>query len=282
MCKVKETVLKYSGSKWRSAEWIISSFPAGYEKMTYLEPFFGSGAVFFQKQRSTIETINDIDDNIVNLFKVIREYPEEFSKQIELTPWARSEYRESYSIEDCKGAGKKDRLERARRFMVRMWQAIGGKTSDITGWSNNIKPDYTGKAKWGRLTPLILETAYRLKNEGNNIVQIECMNAFDLIRRYDRSETLLYCDPPYLLSTRNNNRIYKNEMDEEQHIKLLKLLTEFKGKVILSGYKSEMYESYLSHWYTDSRKSNCEMGKSATETIWMNYEPPSEQLSMEF
>lgn len=131
------TVLKYPGSKWSTADWIISNFPTGYEKMTYLDPFFGSGAVFFNKNRSKIETINDLDESVVNLFRVIREHPEQLSKLIEFTPWSRQEYRNSY-----KSTG--DSIEDARRFLVSCWQAIGTKTSDISGWSNNIKPTDSG------------------------------------------------------------------------------------------------------------------------------------------
>ena len=82
------TVLKYPGSKWSTAQWIISNFPPRYEKMTYLEPFFGSGAIFFNKNRSSVETINDLDSGVVNLFKVIREHPEELARLVDFTPWS--------------------------------------------------------------------------------------------------------------------------------------------------------------------------------------------------
>lgn len=266
-------ILKYPGSKWSTADWIISNFPHDYEYMTYLEPYFGSGAVFFNKKRSKIETINDIDANVVNLFSIIRDYPDEFSRQIELTPWARDEYKKSYESTD-------EPMEKARRFMVRLWMAIGGKTSDITGWSNQIKPVDCGKAKWSRLHLEIIKVSNRLKSEDLNLVQIENMEAIKLIKRYDRAETLLYCDPPYILSTRNK-RIYANEMKDSEHIELLEVLLNFKGKVILSGYMSDIYKSYLKHWNMKQQKSNCEMGKSAIEVIWMNYEPPNEQISFD-
>ena len=101
-------------------------FSKRIEEMTYLEPFFGSGDAFFYKNRSSIETINDLDGNVVNLFTVIRDYPDELARLIKFTPWARDEYRLSY-----KTTG--DPIENARRFLVRMWQAIGAKSSDITG-----------------------------------------------------------------------------------------------------------------------------------------------------
>src|SRR5690554_1056987 len=107
-------VLKYPGSKWNIAKWIISFMPP---HTTYLEPFFGSGAVFFQKPPSKVEMINDIDGNVVNLFRVIREHPEELAALIEMTPWARDEYYASYEKTG-------DSLEDARRFLVRCWQAF--------------------------------------------------------------------------------------------------------------------------------------------------------------
>lgn len=102
-------ILKYPGSKWRIAKWIISHFPEGYQNMTYLEPFFGAGSVFFTKERSRIETINDLDDNVVNLFKVVRDRPEELAYKISMTPWGRKEYLDSYISTD-------DESEKARRF----------------------------------------------------------------------------------------------------------------------------------------------------------------------
>ena len=82
-------ILKYPGGKWRIAEWIISYFP---EHKVYLEPFFGSGACFFNKQPSYIETINDMNGDIVNLFRVCRDYPEELAEKINLTPFSRDEF----------------------------------------------------------------------------------------------------------------------------------------------------------------------------------------------
>ena len=163
--------------------------------------------------------------------------------------------------------------------MVRCWQAIGVKTSDITGWSNNIKPGDSGISRWCRLNESILQVAKRLSNENLNLVQIENQPALKLIKRYNRKETLLYLDPPYLLDTRSK-RIYQHEMTDEDHIELLRIIQEFKGKAIVSGYESEMYNSTLKGWHKEKKKVNTEMGGSATEVIWMNYEPPVKQLRM--
>lgn len=109
-------ILHYPGSKWSMADWIISHMPS---HETYLEPFFGSGAVLFSKKRSKLETINDIDDDVVNIFRIIRERPDELAYAIRFTPHSREEYYQSYEYSE-------DDLERARRLIVRLWQGRGG------------------------------------------------------------------------------------------------------------------------------------------------------------
>ena len=143
-------ILKYPGSKWRLTEWIISHFPP---HETYLEPFFGSGAVFFNKTPSRIETINDIDDNVVNLFKVIRDQPEELAAMIELTPWARNEYYASYEKTG-------EPLEDARRFLVRCWQAFGGRmNSNRAGVRIAVRMGLTSLTGWRQMPELIIAAA---------------------------------------------------------------------------------------------------------------------------
>lgn len=121
-------ILHYPGSKWSMADWIIEHMP---EHETYLEPFFGSGAVLFNKAPSKIETVNDLDGQVVNLFRVIRDRPEDLAEKIRWTPYSRQEYYDSYETTG-------DELEDARRFLVRCWMARGAKTSDRTGWRHNI------------------------------------------------------------------------------------------------------------------------------------------------
>jgi DNA adenine methylase len=268
------TVLKYPGSKWNLAHWIISNFPDRYEKMTYLEPFFGSGAVFFNKKRSIVETINDLDSNVVNLFRVIRNRPEELARMVQFTPWSREEYQLSY-----KKIG--DELEDARRFMVRMWQAIGAKSSDRTGWRNNIKSMNGNCAQWANVLPEnIIAISDRLKHTNNRLVQIENQPAAKLIERYRRKNVFIYADPPYVRSARGQ-RIYAYEMTDEDHIKLLGLLCRHPGPVMISGYESDLYTKHLKGWRTKAISTNCEAGGVRREIIWMNYEPPARQLEFE-
>ncbi len=257
------------------ADWIIDLFPKDYEKMTYLEPYFGSGAVFFNKRRSKIETLNDVDDQVVNLFRVIREKQDELLRQINLTPWSRTEYKQSY------GPKTGDSLEDARRFMVRTWMAIGTKTSDITGWANNIKPIDTGVSRWRKLNENLQIASERLGHCDNCVVQIENMEALKLIERYNRPYVFIYADPPYPISTRSK-RIYKHEMTDDDHIKLLEVLKKHKGPVMISTYKNELYDKMLEEWNIEQITVQTEMGKSAVETVYMNYAPQASQMKIDF
>jgi len=267
-----QTVLKYPGSKWSTANWIISNFPAGYEKMTYCELYFGSGAVFFNKNRSMIETINDLDGNVVNLFKVIREQPEELARLIEFTPWSREEYKKSYTMTG-------NSLEDARRFLVRMWQAIGAKSSDITGWRNNIKGMNGNLNQFAlRLPKGIVEVSCRLKHTKQCLVQIENQPAIKLIQRHKQQNVFFYCDPPYIKSTRSG-RIYACEMNDDDHIELLELLQKHPGPVMISGYENEIYNSLLQGWHKKNKIVLTEAANKATEVIWMNYKPET-QMSL--
>ena len=138
-------IFRYPGSKWSIAKWIIGHFPADYEKMVYLEPFVGSGAVFFNKIPGTVETINDLDSDIVNLFRVLREQPDELKRALDLTPYSREEY--DLSFEPCD-----DPIEKARRYMVKTTQAIGAKLQGTQkcGWRNHKQMKIGGTAcKWG-------------------------------------------------------------------------------------------------------------------------------------
>ena len=207
-------ILKYPGAKWRLADWIVSHMPP---HGTYLEPFFGSGAVFFTKKPAKVETINDIDRHVVNLFKVLREQPDELARVVELTPWSRYEYeaymtsakdQDYFEVTD-------DPVENARRLMIRMTMGHGSRSSDRGGWRHNVQAKCCGNSSssvWKNMPRRIYLAAQRLKD-----AQIECSPAVELIERYRYPEVLIYADPPYLLSTRCH-RQYKHEMTHQDHI----------------------------------------------------------------
>lgn len=265
----KGLVLKYPGSKWKLAPWIIAQFP---EHTTYLEPYFGSGSVFFTKAPSKYEVINDLDEQVTNLFRVIRNKGTKLAQLIELTPWSRQEYYEAYELTG-------DPVEDARRFLVRCWMAHGVKTSDRTGWMNRgPKVDGSTTTRWNKLPDRIISCIDRLKN-----VDIECIPALDLLARFKNAQNcLLYVDPPYVLSTRSQ-RMYKHEMKDTEHIALLEALNAHAGPVILSGYAHSLYDSFLTDWRRITIEAIAEKGQARTEVLWMKNipeEPKNKILSL--
>ncbi|MCY7484305.1 DNA adenine methylase [Paenibacillus alvei] len=248
-------ILHYPGSKWSLANWIISFMP---EHETYLEPFFGSGAVLFSKERSRLETVNDIDGEIVNLFRVIRERPDELAHVIRWTPHSRQEYYQSYepAVDD---------LERARRLVVRLWQGRGGKTAHRTGWRSMIECNgpLPGK-EWLSFPDKIHVVAERLQG-----VQIECQPTLELLPRYRRPNVVIYADPPYVHDTRTTSS-YRYEMKENDHAELLDALDSHPGPVLLSGYAHPLYDDRLRHWTRETKKAKAEGGASREEVLWIN------------
>jgi DNA adenine methylase len=231
-------VLKYPGSKNFISGDIISLFPPQYHKMTYLEPFFGSGSIFFRKVPSIVETINDLDGDVYNLFYQIRHNPQELARLIDFTPWSRKEYEISYT----RSASD---LENARRFLIRCRFSIGYASGSKNGWRHNIKKNNGNLASFSSLPAAILETSRRLKPSPGNDVQIEHRDAFSLIQKYNRPDVLMYLDPPYVLKTRKNRKIYSCEMDDDDHVRLCRLLADSRAKIVLSGYPNELYDSLL-------------------------------------
>ena len=253
-----KTLLNYPGAKWGMAKQICSMMPA---HRSYLEPFFGSGAVLFNKTPSPIETVNDVDGDVVNFFKVLRDNPEELFRLISMTPYSRDIFDDAHT-----NRGGTD-MERAYKFAIRSKMGHGFKTYQKTGFKMDIQGRENSYAVncWNRLPMDLFEAAARLKE-----VQIENRPALDLIGRFNYENVLIYADPPYLMSTRGGKQ-YKHEMTEQDHVELLDALKQHKGSVILSGYPHEMYDSELKGWSRITRKSYNQNADRRTEVLWCNF-----------
>ena len=232
---------------------------------SYLEPFFGSGAVLFNKPPSAIETVNDIDGDITNFFKVLREQPDRLAEAITLTPYSRDVFDDAH---ENRGT---DEFDRAYRFAIRSKMGHGFKTYQKTGF----KIDVVARERsycvsyWNRFPRDLMDAAVRLKE-----VQIENRPALDLIRKFNHDNVLIYADPPYLLNTRGGKQ-YRFEMNEQDHLDLLDALKQHKGPVILSGYPSEMYDRELRDWSRTARKAYNQNSDRRTEVLWCNFTLPS-------
>ena len=251
-----KTVLKYPGAKNRIADWICSYIP---KHDVYVEPYAGSLAVLFNKKRCHIETVNDLDGEIVNFFRVLRDSPDALCRLINITPYSRDEYKSAYEPAD-------DSVERARRLCIRCWMGFGCGNLYMNGFKSGQQSNSPNPAKaWDKLPETLYLAAKRLKG-----VQIENLPALELISRYDTADVFMYIDPPYLHGTRKNY-LYKHEMEDSEHEDLLKILVKHPGKIILSGYDNDLYNDYLSGWYKAYKRTNAECGLARTEVLWMNY-----------
>ena len=254
-------LLNYPGAKWGMAKEIVSIMPP---HRSYLEPFFGSGAVLFNKPPSAIETVNDIDGDITNFFKVLREQPDELAEAISLTPYSRDVFNDAHENRGTEA------FDRAYRFAIRSKMGHGFKTYQKTGFKIDVYARERSYCVggWNRLPGDLRDAAARLKG-----VQIENQPALDVIRKFNHDNVLIYADPPYLLDTRGGKQ-YRFEMSEQDHLDLLAALIEHKGYVILSGYPSEMYDRELRGWNKLSRKSYNQNNDQRTEVLWFNFELP--------
>ena len=255
-------LLNYPGAKWGMADRIVSLMPP---HRSYLEPFFGSGAVLFHKPPSAIETVNDIDGDIVNFFRVLREQPDDLAEEISLTPYARDVFNDAHE-----NRGTTD-FDRAYRFAIRSKMGHGFKTYQKTGFKIDVyarERSYCVSC-WNRMPLDILEAAKRLKG-----VQIENRPALDIIKRFNYDNVLIYADPPYLLHTRGGKQ-YRYEMTEQDHLDLLDALKQHRGTVILSGYPSDLYDRELRGWSRIASKSYNQNADQRTEVLWCNFDIPS-------
>lgn len=260
-------ILKYPGAKWNLARWIINKIPKHH---TYLEPFFGSGAVFFNKSHSNIEMINDLDGLVSSLFRIVRDKPQELANLVALTPYSREEYDKSFEN------GELDEMEQVRRFLIKCWQGHGFRTNGYkVGWKNDVqgREQMYAAYNWYRLPSWIMQITDRLKN-----CQIEQRPALEVIERFNHPNVFIYADPPYLLGTRTAKQ-YKHEMTEDDHIELLRTLLQHKGKIMISGYDSDIYNGFLEGWNKEEIPATAEYGLKRTECIWYNYEL-SNQISL--
>ncbi len=264
-----KAIAKYPGSKWSLSDWIISFFP---EHHSYLEPFFGSGAVLFNKPRSNIETVNDLDGNVVNLFEWIRRDPERLAHEIYYTPYARQVYEDAFAVVP------EESLRRAVNFYIRLNMGHGFRTNgEKVGWKNDVQGREKAYASqdWMHLPDKILQAAERLRG-----VQIENRPAMELIPRFNFENVLIYCDPPYMLDTRHGKQ-YRHELDAKDHEELLMLLMEHKGQVVISGYETELYDKMLAGWNRYEKTAYSQVGSKKREIIWMNYEPLVRQMTFD-
>ncbi len=260
------------------------------EHKYYVEPFCGTAIVYLHKQPAKASTLNDIDENIVNFFRVLqdRKKTQELLRRLRYTPFAKAEYRKACLL--LSSGRDLDDVTRAWAFYVAQYMSMKNSYyADPQGkWFSyvlNSKDGQLGYRTFNNKVRRIVEIAMKLKK-----CQILNEDGVEVMRKFDSNETFMFVDPPYLSSTvRSKNRIYANDYDDTLHERLLDFALKAKSKIMIASYPNEMYDELLKHgWvridkekliyaghYTNKRKK---LSRRA-ESLYLNYTPPSSPVS---
>lgn len=256
--KPTRPALRWHGGKWILAPWIIEHLP---EHRVYVEPFGGAASVLIRKPRSYAEVYNDLDGDVVNLFRVLRgPDAEALISAVEMTPFARDEQVLAYEVTD-------DPIERARRLVVRSFMGFGSNGHNrATGFrANSTRSGTTPARDWHNLPGPLAAIADRMRG-----VVIENRDAAEIMLAHDGAQTLHYVDPPYVPATRDKGGDYAFEMTVEAHAALLGVLRDLRGMVVLSGYPCALYDDALKGWRRIERPSLADGARKRTEVLWIN------------
>lgn len=254
--------LRYYGGKWNLAPWIISFFPP---HLNYVEPCCGACSVLLQKPRSPLETVNDLDGNVVNFFRVLRDQPDELIRKIRLTPWAREEF------EICR-CPVPDPIETARRFFISALMGVSNQPHDqTTGMRFSPRREMYYSLPVMNAIDLVDEVLV-IVCERIRGVQIENEDYKRLIARHDWDTTLIYMDPPYIQETRANGRVYLQEWSTANHIEAADILHDCQGYVVISGYACPLYaDLYERHgWQRHDKEAQTNSGGKRVESVWLS------------
>lgn len=256
----KRPALRYYGGKWNLAPWIISHFP---KHLNYVEPCGGAASVLLQKPRSPLETYNDLDGNVVNFFRVLRDQPDELIRKIKLTPWAREEY------EDCLLTSS-DSVEKARRFFSAACMSFNGATRDdksTYGWRNTTDHRLRPATAWDIQNNDLMSIAERLIG-----VQIEHRDWREVFERLDNDAALIYLDPPYVQEERTKGFWYAHEWKTDDHATAAAMMRSAVGYVVVSGYACPLYiDLYERHgWQRVDKEAQTNSGGKRIESLWLS------------
>ncbi|MBI5153806.1 DNA adenine methylase [Candidatus Poribacteria bacterium] len=258
------------GGKFSHLDWLLPLLPSCHH---YCEPYSGSAAVLLNRDPSPIETYNDLDGEVCNFFRVLREQKDKLVEAIGLTPFSREEFATACELDSTQSA-----LERARRFYVRARQVRTGlaQTATVGRWANCKGTSRAGMSgvvsRWLGAVEALPEIADRLLR-----VQIENRPALDVIRIYDSEQTLFYCDPPYVHGTRGDSKAYGHEMTDAQHRSLAEALNSTKGMVAFSNYDCDLinrlYPAKRWRKIVGPDKTIHSTKDTRSEVLWVNYDP---------
>ena len=229
-------ILTYYGGKQMLSKLIVSLIP---KHNLYCEPFAGGLAVFFAKEPSNLEVINDTNGELINFYKVVKTKFKELEKEIKGTLHSREHHQAAKIV-----LGYPHLFTEIKRAWAIWTLANQSFASKLNGcWGYDKKENKSAKQLQTKRNYFTIAYANRLET-----VQLECKDAIEVILSRDSKETFFYCDPPYF----NSNMGHYNGYTMKDFEKLLKVLAKIKGKFLLSSYPSDMLTKHTkkNKWLT--------------------------------
>lgn len=261
-------ILKYHGGKGGASinKWVLSHYPKNYENLNYIELFCGAASLYLNKKPSHIETINDIDFEIYNLFTTVRDNLSSFLGIVNPIGYTEDNFLK------WKEYHTKNTIELAAQTYILHNFSRGGLCKDFA-WSERLRRNMPGDVS-GYLTKRDKLGIISQRLQNTNIYNLD----FRKILSAEHSpDTFIYCDPPYLTTTRTSKKIYAHEFTEQDHIDLIILATASNAKILISGYNSPIYSSLLSqqwNFYQKEVPNHSGQGKKKNkriECLWSNF-----------
>jgi DNA adenine methylase len=270
MTKKLRPPVKTHGGKYYLSNWLIQYFPKDYTELTYCEPFCAGASVFLNKLPSSEEMLSDIDCGTINIFKALRDEAKEFITRIKRTRYTERTFTMAQNREE---AGFADYIDEAVNEYILRRMSRGGLKKSFA-WSDRTRGGQPGDLNaWETMAKQLPFIVDRVAS-----VTVLCEDFREIMKVWDEDNTFFYLDPPYLHSTRSEGSTdtYEEEMTVEDHMELLQLVNNARGKVMLSGYSSPLYNRSLKGWKCRKKQvaNHSSQQKKKTrrvECIWLNY-----------
>lgn len=265
--------IKWHGGKHYLAQRIIELMPPRDGERPwhlYREPFAGGLSVLLRLDPEGLsEAVNDVSLDLTNFWRVLATTPDRMIRELWATPLSEARW----DAAQWELAGD-DRVRRATAFFIRARQSRQGLMKDFATPTRRLRRGMNENVSaWLSAVDGLPDVHARLRR-----VEIRCIDAIDFIQQYDDPAAVFYCDPPYLHETRTVTDAYEHEMTEEQHELLLETLSKIKGRFLMSGYRSKLYDVWAKRrdWRRvefpiDNKSGSGKTKQRRIECVWMNY-----------
>ncbi len=261
-------LIKFPGGKNKIKDWVISHFPDNYESMTYVELAVGGGSIILNKKPSVQEIINDINESLINIYFVLKCGSEQFINQLKTVTYNEQTFLNALIDQD---QPFEDLIDQAVNEYI-LYRFSRGGMKKTFAWSDRLRGGIPGDQNaWQNSIDNLWKIANRL-----NFVDIQNKDFKFILNQYNKDNTFIYCDPPYIKSTRISKEVYDREFTDNDHKDLLDIVTNHKAKILISGYNSKLYNDKLKNWNKYEKliinhSGQTKIKSTRLEVLWVNY-----------